>query len=90
MSSIRKHLIHQRSAEAVVSEIPPVFDNDGMDTLAGAICLFAAGAHSKNPAEQEQIAAQFWACAISGFEGIRPNDAVTAYVNDIMAQARKK
>lgn len=74
----------------VVREIPPLFDCEGMETLAGALCLVAAGAHSKDAANQEQIAAQFFACAISGFEGVRPDQAVTAFVNDMIDRAKKK
>ncbi len=77
------------NAEAVVPETPPMFDEEGMETLAGAICLLAAGAHSKDPANQEQIAAQFWSCAISGFEGIRPDAMVAAFVTGMIQRAKK-
>ena len=84
MASYSKHLrIYQ---EAAVSE----FDREGMETLAGAICCLAAGAHSKDPAHQEQIAATFFNCAITGFEGIRPSQAVEAFVTDMIKKAAKK
>ncbi len=66
------------------------FDREGMETLAGAICLFAAGAHSKNTAEQEQIGATFFNCAITGFEGVRPDEAVRVFVQSMMDKAKKK
>ena len=71
----------------VVSES---FDREGMETLAGAICTLAAGAHSKNPADQEQIAATFFNCAITGFEGIRPSEAVELFVRNMIQSATKK
>jgi hypothetical protein len=85
MSSARKRAI----VEASVPETP-LFDGEGLETLAGALCLVAAGAHSKDPANQEQIAAQFFACAISGFEGMRPDAMVAAFVKDMCDRAKKK
>ena len=87
-STARKSAIVGRTV--AVREIPPLIDNEGMETLAGALCLVAAGAHSKDPANQEQIAAQFFACAISGFEGVRPDAMVTAFVKDMVERAKKK
>ena len=88
MNRARKSAIVEKAS--VVSETPPLFDCEGMETLAGALCLVAAGAHSKSAAEQEQIGAAFFNCAITGFEGVKTNDAVTAFVKDMIDKARRK
>ncbi len=64
-------------------------DNEGSLTLAGAICLLAACEHSDDSGHQEQIAAAFYNAAITGFEGVRTNEAVTAFVQDMLKRAKK-
>ena len=58
-------------------------DNDGAKTLAGAICLLAACEHSDDAGQQEQIAATFYNLAITGFQGVKSNEAVEAFVADL-------
>jgi hypothetical protein len=65
-------------------------DNDGSLTLAGAICLLAACEHSDDSGHQEQIAATFYNLAITGFQGVKPNAAVEAFVADMFKRAAKK
>lgn len=69
--------------------VPAVPDNDGALTLAGAICLLAATQHSDDSGHQEQIAATFYNLAITGFKGVRTNEAVTAFVTDMIKRAKK-
>lgn len=65
-------------------------DEDGMKTLAGAICCLAAGAHTKNSGEQQQMAAIFYEAAVTGFNGIPVNAALEAYVLDMIKTGIRK
>lgn len=79
----RKRRIYRRANARIMP------DNDGALTLAGAICLLAATQHSEDAGHQEQIAACFYDMAISGFNGVRTNEAVTAFVTDMMKRVQK-
>jgi hypothetical protein len=69
-----------------VSEI----ELEGQHTLAAAICCLAAGQHSTDVANQEQIAAVFYNLAMTGFIGVGDNPAVKAFVDDLFKRALKK
>ena len=71
-------------------ESPSHFEEDGMRTMAGAICCLAAGAHSKDAAEQIQMANSFYEAAISGFLDIPSNAVFDAWVLEFIQSAKKK
>ena len=75
--------------EAAVSEIP-YFEEDGQRTLAGALCLFAAAAHTKSNDEQMQMGAIFYEMSITGFRDVPKNAALEAFVLDMIQAATKK
>jgi hypothetical protein len=64
-------------------------DVDSLHTLAAAFCLIAAGAHSKDPGHQQQLAASFYNDCCTGFEGIRIDPAVEAFVTGLKLDAKK-
>ena len=66
----------------------PEFDREGPLALAGALCCLAAGAHSKDSSEQEQIAATFYNLSITGFEGVRVNAAIERYCLDLIKSSK--
>ena len=83
ISYARKRLLYRRASAFTMP------DNDGALTLANAICVLAAGAHSKNVAEQEQIAAAFHHQCLTDFKGVRVSPAFEAFVADFIKRAKK-
>ena len=84
MSYARKHRLYRRRASASIMP-----DNEGALTLANAICVLAAGAHSKTAAEQEQIAASFHHQCLTDFKGVKVSAAMEAFVADFIKRAKK-
>ena len=72
-----------------ISEAEMPVDSDGLHTLAAAFCCVAAGAHSKDPANQEQLAAILYELCCTGFEGVRVDPAVKAFVEGMKLSAKK-
>lgn len=63
---------------------------DGLHLIAAAFCCVAAGAHSKDPANQEQLAAHLYDLCLTGFEGVKVDPAIKAFVDGMMLKAKKK
>jgi hypothetical protein len=64
-------------------------DVDSLHTLAAAFCLIAAGAHSKDPGNQQQLGSVFYDLCCTGFEGITADPAVKAFVDGLELTAKK-
>ena len=82
-------LSRARKFQMLEAAVPEIEFEGRMEALIGSICCLAAGAHSTNAAEQEQIAATFFNCAMTGFEGIQRNEAVIAFVQSMFDKAKK-
>lgn len=65
-------------------------DLDGPHTLAGAICYLAAAAHSKDPQEQQELAAAFWNDCVTDFRGVRISEKTEAVLLEMITKGRKK
>ena len=70
--------------------VDDLVESDGLHILASAFCCVAAGAHSKDPAHQEQIAATFYDLCCTGFEGVKVDPAVKLFVDGLLDKAKKK
>ena len=70
--------------------MPEIEDANGLHVLASAFCLIAAGAHSKDPGHQQQLATTFYDLCCTGFEGVKLDPAVKLFVDGLMDKAKKK
>lgn len=74
----------------MLEAVMPEHESDGLHTLAAAFCFLAAGAHSKDPADQEQIGASFYDMCLTGCEGVKINPAIKAFVDGMLSKKAPK
>lgn len=59
-------------------------DFEGAESIARALCLIAAGVHSKDPRNQEDIAKCFYQWAEDGDEMFKPDEALVQHLAKAM------
>ncbi len=74
-----RRMVAMWNQEAVMTE----FDGEGLRTLAAALCISAAGAHSKSHADQLEIGATYYDACLNGFGGVPTSEIVQSWLADI-------